>query len=80
MFKLTSGDSDIYNTLTNFVPVCSETSKTSGQFLEALAWVTSKRKALHHGMEVGELAKLAGKQEIPRSVFPLSNPPGFQLL
>lgn len=80
MFRLTSGGNHIYIILTNFIPVCSGTSKTSGQFLEAVTWVTSKHKALRHGMKVGELAKLAWKQEIPSSDFPLSNPLGFQLL
>lgn len=55
--------------LTNFTPACSGTSKTSGQFLEAVTWVTSKHEALCRGMGVGELAKLAWKQEIPSSDF-----------
>lgn len=55
--------------LANFTPTCSETSKASGQFLEAVTWVTSKHEALCRGMGVGELAKLAWKQEIPSSDF-----------
>lgn len=57
--------------------VCFETPKTSGQFLEAVTCVISKPTALHCGLEAGELAKLARKQDVPSRDLSLSNPLGF---
>lgn len=67
---LPSGAAACVIILTNFTPACSGTSKTSGQFLEAVTWVTSKHAVLCCGMGLGELAKLAWKQEILSADFP----------